>query len=456
MAWRQTHGCDPNGRRDRGGDSIGCDAPVPAGHSGFCECEGGEDGTRRRIRLTGCDHSGFTCRDECARASHYFCDGWKQTGNCTFDGPREPARDLPCGVTVPAGVSGYCECGGGVRRVARPAGCSAEESGGVETDCETACGRGEGLYELLGLPESGKDASDAAIKSSFRRLSLKLHPDKQRTAEQRAYAALRFGEVRAAYDVLMDPDAKILYDMHGHQAAKDKANKQREQANQVDLQVTMRDVYSGGDKQLTISRRVVCKGCSNGAGGANRARCRRCGECPPEMKPVNVQVAPGFVVQQTQQVRSEERCEQQHYVINAKVPKGARDGDVLTFARAGEQRPGMIPGDVQLRLRVQPDARFKRVGSRNLQHELTISLRESLLGFTVVIPHLDGHAVKVERRGVTKPGATLQIAHEGLSRTDDDGVEVGEAGSLLVRVSVAYPDAISAEAQRWAEQALPP
>ena len=49
---------------------------------------------------------------------------------------------------------------------------------------------------------------------------------------------------------------------------------------------------------------------------------------------------------------SEERCEQAPYTLDARIRRGMDSGDELTFARAGEQRPGMIPGDVKIRLRV--------------------------------------------------------------------------------------------------------
>ena len=62
-------------------------------------------------------------------------------------------------------------------------------------------------------------------------------------------------------------------------------------------------------------------------------RCARCGECPAEVRPVNVQLAPGFVIQQTQEVPSDERCEQQEYELDVPVRRGMADGDVLTFAR---------------------------------------------------------------------------------------------------------------------------
>ena len=452
VGWRQTHGCDPDGRRDHKLE-LACSAPVPSGASGYCVCTGATDGAIKRVRLSTCDHPEFTCAAECARASHYDCDGWRQTGNCTADGPREDSRDLACNVVVPAGVSGFCECGGGARRVPRPSGCSAEDLGGVEGTCGAVCARGESLYEMLGIAE-GKDASDGAIKQAFRRLSLKLHPDKQRTQESKEAASVRFSEVRIAYDVLSDPDAKILYDMHGHAAAKEKASKQKEGDNHVEMSVTLAEVFTGKQKEMTISRRVVCKGCSASSGGSKRESCRRCGECPNEVKQVNVQVAPGFVIPQQQEVKSEERCEQRRYVLDPFIPKGTRDGDTITFARAGEQRPGRIPGDVVVKLKVQKDKWFKRSG-KDLHTELAISLKEALLGFTATITHLDGHTVQIKRTGVTKPNMILQIRDEGITRTDADGVQQGEPGSLFVKIVVNFPDSLGEEAKDWAAKVLP-
>ena len=80
-------------------------------------------------------------------------------------------------------------------------------------------------HQILGVPA---DAPTKTVVKRYLKLSLKLHPDKQRTAATKEAAATRFTEVRAAYDVLSDPDARILYDMHGFDSAKDKASKQRE------------------------------------------------------------------------------------------------------------------------------------------------------------------------------------------------------------------------------------
>lgn len=201
----------------------------------------------------------------------------------------------------------------------------------------------------------------------------------------------------------------------------------------------------------------MCKGCKAGEGGRERARCRRCGECPAEIKPVNVQLAPGFVIQQQQEVASEERCEQQQYELEVKVRKGLADGDELSFARASEQRPGMIPGDVKVKLKVERDDVFRRVGS-HLHTTVHISLREALLGFTTTIKHLDGRLVTIERQGVTQYGTVLKVEGEGMPplEQDDEGTAEGAAGVLHVKVLVDFPDELDEPAQEWARKVLPP
>ena len=107
IGWKQTGGCTPDGPREEHSD-LNCVDEVPAGASGYCDCGGGQ-----RVAESTCEHGPFTCAAMCASATQ--CVGWKQTGGCTPDGPREEHSDLPCDQEVPAGASGYCECADGRR-----------------------------------------------------------------------------------------------------------------------------------------------------------------------------------------------------------------------------------------------------------------------------------------------------------------------------------------------------
>ena len=109
----------------------------------------------------------------------------------------------------------------GLCRVARPDGCGDDDGRRDTIRCADECARGESPFEVLGLAAGARDRD---LKQAFRRLSLKLHPDKLRRLgeAEAAVGARRFAEVRAAYDVVSDPDTRVLYEMHGYEAVEKK------------------------------------------------------------------------------------------------------------------------------------------------------------------------------------------------------------------------------------------
>jgi hypothetical protein len=102
VAFRRTRACDPHGDRERHKDRS-CADEIQNGVEGFCECA--DDDHRYHV---GCEHAPFSCRDVCVQVPG--CAGWRQTGDCSPLGPREPHNDLHCQRQVPPGVSGFCEC----------------------------------------------------------------------------------------------------------------------------------------------------------------------------------------------------------------------------------------------------------------------------------------------------------------------------------------------------------
>eukprot|EP00760_Papus_ankaliazontas_P022199 PhM_4_TR18816/c0_g1_i1/m.35838 len=134
IQWHQTGGCDPNGPLEASEDRP-CNAWVPSGSSGFCECAWG---VRRGV--VSCTHEPFTCEYACRGGdisatqkkvedlrkafenavvqpplSSQPCVGWRQTGRCDPHGPRESQYDKRCDDLIPDGSSGYCECADGRR-----------------------------------------------------------------------------------------------------------------------------------------------------------------------------------------------------------------------------------------------------------------------------------------------------------------------------------------------------
>eukprot|EP00928_Gymnodinium_smaydae_P018389 TRINITY_DN16_c0_g1_i1.p1 TRINITY_DN16_c0_g1~~TRINITY_DN16_c0_g1_i1.p1 ORF type:complete len:521 (-),score=125.99 TRINITY_DN16_c0_g1_i1:144-1601(-) len=281
------------------------------------------------------------------------------------------------------------------------------------------------LYEILGLPD---DADEAAIKKVYRKLSVKYHPDKNPDEESRR----KFADVRDAYEILNDPDKKILYDTGGMEAVKnaEKGEVQRGEDVNHQLTVSLEELYNSGTKRASLNRRVVCRGCRN---KPDSPKCHGCGRCPNEQKTVNRQMG-NMIIQQQVEVQSKEKCKHEDTTIEVTLEKGMRDGEQLKYERMAEQRPNMVPGAVIFTLKTAKHRKFERRGD-DLHMSLKVSLREALLGWSQTIRHMDGHKVIVETDSVTRPFQVFRIRGEGMPLRDDPS----SFGDLYVKVEVEFP-----------------
>lgn len=310
------------------------------------------------------------------------------------------------------------------------------------------------FYAVLGVDD---EATERQIKKAYRRLSLKYHPDKN---PGDAEAKKKFDGVRRAYEVLSDPDKKILFDtggieavkeaakedaqggggghhplfgmMGGQQGGKKRKAKKGPDAN-VEMSATLEDMYKGGEVKARIQRRVVCRGCK----GRSDGKCAACGRCPDEVKMVNRQMG-HMIVQQQQRVPSEWRCKNADTELNAVIEQGMKGGSTITFPRMSEQTPGKIPGDIVVTLKQKPHDRFERTGD-DLRTSLTITLKEALLGFKRTIAHLDDHTVVLSRSEPTMPSTVQQIVGEGMPLHNTPS----EKGDMYVKIDVAFPQSLS-------------
>ena len=116
----------------------------------------------------------------------------------------------------------------------------------------------------------------------------------------------------------------------------------------IELPVSLEDLYVGNEKAATVKRRVVCRNCK---GKAHLPRCSTCGECPKEKKMVHKRAGPGMVVQQEVMVASKEKCKREEKTLHATIEKGMPDNEEISFKYESEQKPGQIPGDVVLKLK---------------------------------------------------------------------------------------------------------
>ena len=325
----------------------------------------------------------------------------------------------------------------------------------AKTDAQIADDEAGELYEILGVPE---DATDKQIKKAYRKLSLKYHPDKN---PGDAAAQRKFNLVRDAYEVLSDPDKKILFDTGGMASVKEHAKEeaqreaqggrqdpfsaffgggQQQQGNskkgqdfQANLDVTLEQLYNGAEVPTSISRRVVCRGCK-GKKAKGKPHCKECKRCPNETKTVQRQVGPGFMVNQQVEVKSKEKCKEQSVTLKAEIERGHDNGAQIKFPRMSEQKPGQIPGDVIFVLKTKEHGRYVRRGN-DLHMGINLTLKEALLGFSRTFQHLDGHDFTVASKGVTKPFQVIRLAGEGMPHHDVPS----QKGTLHVKCTIKMP-----------------
>jgi DnaJ-class molecular chaperone len=323
------------------------------------------------------------------------------------------------------------------------------------------------LYDVLGLDE---EASSQDIKKAFRALSLKYHPDKQPNELK------RFQLISRAYEILSSEELKYVYDFSGMKGVKEHedAKKQESQGGmdpfaaffgggqrrankgnnaQVEMAVTLEQLYKGGVERFRIARRIVCRGCADDDPKAKtKERCKTCQRCPPETRMVQRQMGNGFIVQQQEQVQSKHKCKNEDKDLEVTIEKGASDGTQVLFPYASEQRPGQVPGDVIVVLKQQRHPLFER-RENQLHLTLKITLKEALTGFMKTIKHLDGHdvVIKSEAGQIVQPLSTKVIKEEGMPVHEVPS----QFGDLHVTFEVVFPKTLTPEVREQLSQLLP-
>lgn len=306
---------------------------------------------------------------------------------------------------------------------------------------------GRDFYEILGVP---KTATDYEIKRSFRKLAIKMHPDKNVGDKD---ASKKFQDLREAFEVLSDPKKRKLFDEGGEERLKKMSGGQNNRGMDpfesffgdffgfqsggnedketprgsdvvVDLWVTYEELYKG---QFVEIQRV--KPVYQSAKGTRKCNCRQ------EM--MTRQLGPGRFQMMQQTVCDEcpnMELTTQEKILEVEVEPGMKEGAEQKFHGEGEPHIDGDPGDLKVRIRTMPHSVFERRGD-DLYTNATISLADALTGFTITLKHLDGHEVKVTREKVTWPGAKVRKAGEGMPNYDNNHAK----GALYITFDVDFP-----------------
>lgn len=347
-------------------------------------------------------------------------------------------------------------------------------------------------YEILGVE---RDADAKAIKSAYRKLALKFHPDKNDDPS----ASETFKGISEAYAVLSDAEKRQRYDQFGH-AGIDGRYSQEDIFRNADfgdifgggggglgdifsqffgggfggsrggpqpgrsiehpVTITLEEASTGIKEAVEMRRLEACDSCS-GSGSSDGKR-HTCGTCGGQGQVAQVvRTALGMMQRvgacpdcQGRGARIANPCTQcrgdgrvpKRRSLEVQVPAGVEDGMRLRLAGEGEiGQPGAPPGDLILHVRIKPHPRFERRGP-DLIANLPVSMPRAALGGEVSFRTLH-EEVDVHVPPGSQPGKRLRLTGQGMPR-----MRGGTRGDLYLIVQVVTPESLSSRATELMEE----
>jgi molecular chaperone DnaJ len=333
-------------------------------------------------------------------------------------------------------------------------------------------------YELL---ECERTADAGTIKSSYRKLAMKYHPDKNAGCKD---SESKFKAVSEAYEVLKDPQKRAAYDRYGHAAFQNggggggggggqdfggfsdifesvfgefmgggRGGNARARARGADLrydmEISLEEAFHGKATEITIDVAGLCDTC-HGSGAKPGTSAHTCRQCNGHGK---VRAQQGFFVVERacpvchgagqviadpcSDCRGEGRVEKTK-TLTVNVPAGVDEGTRVRLTGEGEAGPqGAPPGDLYIFLHVKRHALFEREGT-TLFARAPISFTTAALGGKLTIPGLDGKNHEITIPTGIQSGKQLRQRGAGMPVLQGRG-----HGDLVIEVEVETPTKLS-------------
>jgi molecular chaperone DnaJ len=347
-------------------------------------------------------------------------------------------------------------------------------------------------YDVLGV---SRQADAAEIKSAYRKLAIKYHPDKNPDNKE---AEEKFKEAAEAYEILSNPEKRQRYDQFGHASGASghygggmnmedifsqfgdifgggspfdsffggqRGGGGRRVAKGTNLRIkvklTLDEIAKGAEKKIKVNKQIVCTTC-DGSGAKDKSsfhNCRTCGGTGSVRRVTNT------ILGQMQTTSTCPNCNGEGVEITAKcttckgdglmrgeetitinIPAGVSEGMQLSMSGKGNAAPrGGIPGDLIILIEELPHETLKRDGI-NVIYDLYINFVDATLGTSIEIPTIDGKA-KIKIDSGTQGGKILRLKGKGVPE-----VNSYHKGDQLVYVNVWTPKTVSAEERELLEK----
>ncbi|OLC36103.1 MAG: molecular chaperone DnaJ, partial [Thaumarchaeota archaeon 13_1_40CM_4_38_7] len=351
-------------------------------------------------------------------------------------------------------------------------------------------------YEVLGVQ---KNASQDEIKSQYRKLALKFHPDRNKSPDAPEY----FKEVSEAYAVLSDLEKRKIYDTYGHAGVDNRYSAEdifrgsrvnfedifgsgfesifesifggggfrfggfdfggfgRERGADLvyDTTITLEDVLKGKREEIELPREVDCENCK-GSGCAPGTSLRTCSVCNGHgqvrtsrssgfstfvtVQPCNTCRGQGKIIERPCSKCKGSGKQKATRIFSFEIPAGIETGE-YRIKGEGQVVQNGINGDLIVRIKVKPHDKFKRDGA-DIFYDENISMIDVALGRTLVVPTLEG-TEKISVEPGSQPNTMIKLKGKGLPRQEGRG-----RGDEHVRLVVNIPEKLDKHQRKLLEE----
>ncbi|AJP71043.1 molecular chaperone DnaJ [Sphingomonas hengshuiensis] len=341
------------------------------------------------------------------------------------------------------------------------------------------------FYELL---ECERTADDATLKSAYRRLAIKYHPDKNAGCKEHED---KFKAINEAYDCLKDPQKRAAYDRFGHAAFRNGGGgggghggaqdfggfsdifesvfgefmggrggrpNLRGADLRYDMEVTLEQAFHGHETEITVDVSGVCDTC-DGTGAKPGTHAKTCQQCNGHGK---VRAQQGFfmvertcpichgagqvIAEPCRDCRGEGRTDKTK-TLKINVPPGVDEGTRIRLTGEGEAGARGAPsGDLYIFLHVKKHGLYQREGT-SLFATAPISFTTAALGGEITIPGLDGEKHVIRIAPGTQSGREIRHRGAGMPVLQGRG-----RGDLVIRLDVEMPSRLTARQRELLEE----
>jgi len=335
-------------------------------------------------------------------------------------------------------------------------------------------------YKILEIERS---SDESQIKKAYRKMAVKFHPDKNPNDKENAEA--RFKEINQAYEILSDPEKRKMYDQFGEEGLKNgngeggfpfqssnpddifkmffgdqvpfgggmntrsRHNAQKNEPKIVNIPVSLKDLYNGSKKKITLKIKQLCERCS-GYGGENLSLCSDCNGIG--IKIIDRMIGPGMV-QRSQGICSTcsgnkkvsskpcnecscsgtKQVEKQFLLV---IEPGCEDNDKKVFEDMGDQSLGSITGDVIFILKMESNKQFTRIGN-NLIYYHNIMLCNAIIGSTISFDYINNANISYKINTIIKDNSYTILRGKGMPIKN--GNINNKFGDLYIVYNIKYP-----------------